>query len=170
VEGYLLDTSALTPLIDAGHNQHVAAVETIKLIGTSPIYVSVIAIAEMEYGFGLYEKSTGVMLPNADEMRAAARLYPRWEITHHTTSAYAELKAALAVHYLPNVTREFRKKYVEDWIDKFTGKALGVDDNDLWICAQARELNFVVVRGDKKMDVIRTADPLLKLILIGETV
>jgi predicted nucleic acid-binding protein len=124
----------------------------------------------MLYGFQLHEKSTGVMLPNAEKMMAAAKLYPQWDVTHHTASAYAELKAALAVYYLPNVTKQFRKKYVEDWICKFTGKALTVDDNDLWICAQARELNFVVVRGDKKMDMIRAADPLLKLILIGETV
>jgi predicted nucleic acid-binding protein len=170
VEGYLLDTSALTPLIDEGHNQHTAAMTTIKSIGTSPVYVSAIAIAEMVYGFRLYEKSTGAMLPNAEKMKDAAKSYPKLEITHHTESAYAELKATLAVYYLPNVTREFRKKYVEDWINKFTGKALGVDDNDLWICSQARETNFVVVRGDKKMDVIKTADPLLKLMLIGETI
>jgi predicted nucleic acid-binding protein len=170
VEGYLLDTSALTPLIDEGHSQHVAATTTIKSIGAAPIYVSVIALAEMQYGFRLYEKSTGIALPNAEKMTAAAKLYPQLDVTHHTASEYADLKSALAVYYLPNVTREFRKKYIEDWIDKFTGKALGVDDNDLWICAQARETNFVVVRGDKKMDVIKKADPSVKLVLIGDLV
>jgi len=170
VEGYLLDTSTLTPLVDEGHKQHLDARTTIASIGTAPIYVSVIALAEMMYGLRLYEKSTGSVLPNATKMIDAAKLYPRWNVTHHTASAYAELKAALAVYYLPHVTRKFRKRYVQDWIDRFTGKALGVDDNDLWICAQARELNFVVVRGDKKMDVIRKADPSLRLLLIGETV
>jgi tRNA(fMet)-specific endonuclease VapC len=170
VEGYLLDTSALTPLIDEGHNQHAAAMTTIKSIGRAPVYVSSIAIAEMMYGFRLYEKSTGVMLPNAEKMKNAAKSYAKLEITQHTESAYAELKATLAAYYLPKVTREFRKKYVEDWINKFTGKVLGVDDNDLWICSQARETNFVVVRGDKKMDVIKSADPALKLMLIGETI
>ncbi len=109
------------------------------------------------------------MLPDADKMMAAAKSYPQWDVTRHTASVYAELKAAVAVYHLPKVTKQFRKKYVEDWISKFTGKALLVDDNDLWICAQARELNFVLVRGDK-MDVIRAADPLLKLLLIGDTV
>jgi tRNA(fMet)-specific endonuclease VapC len=170
VEGYLLDTSALTPLIDEGHIQHVAATTTITSIGTAPIYVSALSFAEMLYGLRLYEKSTGIMLPNAGKMIAAAKSYPQLDVTHHTASEYAELKAALAVHYLPKVTRVFRKKYVEDWIDKFTGKTLGVDDNDLWICAQAREVNFVVVRGDKKMDVIQKADPSVKLMLISETI
>jgi predicted nucleic acid-binding protein len=168
VEGYLLDTSALTPLVDESHLQHVAASTTIAALGAAPIYVSTIALAEMVYGLRLYEKANQVTLPNADKMIAAAQTRPRWDVTHHTASAYAQLKADLASYYLPNVTREFRKKYVEDWINKFTCKALGVDDNDLWICAQARELNFVVVRGDKKMGVIGKADPLLKLLLIGE--
>jgi tRNA(fMet)-specific endonuclease VapC len=66
--------------------------------------------------------------------------------------------------------REFRKKFAEDWINQFTGKTIGVDDNDLWICAQALEMNFVLVRGDKKMQVMQQADPLLKLMLIGETI
>jgi tRNA(fMet)-specific endonuclease VapC len=95
-----------------------------------------------------------------------ARRFPQWEITQHTEPEYAELKSILAVYYLPNVTRRFRKRRVEDWIDQFTGKPLGVDDNDLWICAQARETNFTVIRGDKKMDVIRNADPTVRLLPI----
>ena len=122
MEAYLLDTSVLSPAVDAGHNQHTAAITTIKSIGTAPIYVSVLALAELIYGFELYKKSTGSVLPDADKMLAAAVLWPPLEVTHHTAAVYAELKAALAVHCLPNVTREFRKKYAEDWINQFTGE------------------------------------------------
>jgi predicted nucleic acid-binding protein len=165
VEAYLLDTSALTPLVDTGHTKHQAATTLITGLGAAPIYVSAIALAEMQYGFRLYEKSTSTLLPSAKQMMTAAQNFPRLDILHHTAAAYAELKATLATHYLPKVTKEFRKKYVEDWIDQFTGKALMVDDNDLWICAQALEMNFVVVAGDK-MERIRAAEPKLKFLQI----
>ena len=65
MEGHLLDTSALTPIVDVGHNQYGSRVTTIKIIGNYPIYVSAIAFAEMQYGFQLYEKLTGIMPPDA---------------------------------------------------------------------------------------------------------
>ena len=120
----------------------------------------------MRYGIQLYEMSTGASLPNAAAMIASAQQFPRMDIARHTATEYAELKSILAVHYMPNVTKQFRKRYVEDWIDKFTGKALRVDDNDLWICAQARETNLTVIAGDRRMEVVRRADPTVKLHII----
>lgn len=166
MEAYLLDTSALTPLVDVGHNKHNAAVATIASLASSPIYVSAIALAEMLYGIQLYEKSKGTTLPNATTMMSKAQRYPRLDISQHTALAYAELKSTLAQHYLHDTTRTFRKKYIEDWVDQFTGKALAVDDNDLWVCAQAREMNFVVLARDK-MERIRQADKKLKFLLIA---
>jgi tRNA(fMet)-specific endonuclease VapC len=87
-------------------------------------------------------------------------------VEHHTADEYAQLKSNLAVYYLPNQTKQFRTKYIEDWIDQFTGKALGIDDNDLWICAQARELNLTVI-ADDKMNRIKGADPLVKILPIA---
>jgi len=166
VEAYLLDTSALTPLVNEGHLKHQAARAIIDKLGSAPIYVSVIALAEMLYGFGLYKKFEGSVLPNADGMMSKALGYPCLGISNHTASAYAELKSTLAKHYLPTPKKEFRKRHVEDWVDQFTGKTLAVDDNDIWVCAQAREMNFVVVAGDK-MERIRKGDPLLKFLLIA---
>lgn len=166
MESYLLDTSALSPLVDPGHPQHTVARAVVAALGTAPIYVSDIALAEMRYGIQLYEMATGVSLPNAAAMITSAQQFPRMEVTRHTLSEYAELKSILAVHYLPNVTRQFRRRHVEDWIDRFTGKALHVDDNDLWICAQARESNLTVITGDRRIAVIRRADPSVKLLII----
>jgi len=166
MEAYLLDTSALTPLVDVGHLKHLDTSAKIASLGSVPIYVSVIALAEMQYGFSLYEKFTGSLLPDADKMMKKTQSYPRLDISNHTATVYAELKSALAKYYLPTSKREFRKKHVEDWVNQFTGKPLAVDDNDIWVCAQAREMNFVVVAGDK-MERIRQADPLLKHLLIA---
>lgn len=166
MESYLLDTSALSPLVDPGHAQHTVARAVVAALGTAPIYVSDVALAEMRYGIQLYEMATGVSLANAAAMIASAQQFPRMEVTRHTLTEYAELKSILAIYYLPNVTKQFRRRYVEDWIDKFTGKALHVDDNDLWICTQARETNLTVITGDRRMEVINKADPSVKLLII----
>jgi len=166
VEAYLLDTSALTPLVDEGHKKHNAASEKIAGLGSAPVYVSVISLAEMQYGFFLYEKFTGSSLPSADKMMRRAEAHPRLDISNHTASAYANLKSTLAKYYLPTPAKEFRKRHVEEWVDQFTGKPLAVDDNDIWVCAQAIEMNFVVVASDK-MERIRKAAPQLKHLLIA---
>jgi tRNA(fMet)-specific endonuclease VapC len=166
VDSFLLDTSALSPLVDDEHGQHLPAIASIAALGGCPIYVSVIALAELRFGIYLHESAKGRRLRNADELISKAEQYPRLEVTTHTLHEYAKLKSALAIYYLPNVTRNFRKRWVEDWIDQFTDKRLRVDDNDLWICAQALDVNFTVIRGDKKMDVIKSAEQRLKLHLI----
>jgi predicted nucleic acid-binding protein len=165
VEGYLLDTSALTPYVDGGHAKHEAARTLIDGLGTAPVFVSVIALAEMQFGFSLHKRFTDSFLPDADKMMQKAQSYPRLDISNHTATAYANLKAALAKQYLPTPKREFRKKHVWDWVDQITGKPLAIDDNDIWVCAQAREMNLVLIAGDK-MERIKAADPLLKHLLI----
>jgi predicted nucleic acid-binding protein len=166
VPGYLLDTSVLSPLVDSGHARHAAARAAVAALGTSPIYVSAIALAEMMYGIRLHEMATGSRLLNATAMIASALLYPQMDVTRHTATEYAELKSLLAIYYLPKVTRQFRRRWIEEWIDRFTGRALHIDDNDLWICAQGRENNLIVIVGDRRMGVIRTADPTVNLLIV----
>jgi tRNA(fMet)-specific endonuclease VapC len=165
VESYLLDTSALTPLIDISHSKHSAAKTLIQSLNDAPIYVSAISLAEMMYGLAVYERTQGTKLPNADKMLSDAKSFPLLDVERHASAEYAALKATIATHYLPNVTKQHRTKYVEDWIDKFTGKVLGIDDNDLWICAQACEMNFTLI-ADDKMNRIKKAEPKLKIISI----
>jgi tRNA(fMet)-specific endonuclease VapC len=166
VDSDLLDTSVLSPLVDPGHPKHASARASIGNLGGAPVYVSVLALAELQYGIRLHEMSTGRALQGASKMIADAHKYPRQDVSLHTAKEYAELKSSLAAHYLPNVTRQFRNTYVEDWLDKFTCKAIHIHDNDLWICAQAREMNFVILCGDKKMDKISKVDPRVRLQII----
>ena len=100
-------------------------------------------------------------MPNAAQMLNDALNYPQLWVEHHTAIEYASLRATIAVHYLPKVTKQFRLKRIEDWVDQFTGKKLGVDENDLWICTQAIEMNFTLI-ADDKMNQIKRAEPKLK--------
>jgi predicted nucleic acid-binding protein len=44
-----------------------------------------------------------------------------------------------------------------------TDQTLQIGEKDLWICAQARERNLILVTADEKMDRIRQADPTVRL-------
>lgn len=98
VETYLLDTSALSPLIDPTHAKHVLAEKLILNLNNAPIYVSVLALAEMMYGLMLYEKAHGAKLPNADHIVREALRFPRLDVEKHTAAEYASLKSTVAQH------------------------------------------------------------------------
>ena len=88
------------------------------------------------------------------------------EVTRHTSAAYAELKAHLAGKYLIKALTKDRPRWVEDWIDRATGKKLQIDENDLWICAQAKERNLTVVTADRRMNRISNADRDVRLHMV----
>ena len=110
MDSFLLDTSALSPLVDDEHRQHSSAIASIAALGSCPIYVSVIALAELRFGIYLHEMATGRRLRNADELISKAEQFPRLEVTTHTLHEYAKLKSTLAIYYLPKVTRNFRRR------------------------------------------------------------
>ena len=76
-----------------------------------------------------------------------ARKYPVIDVNHHVSMTYAELKTDLAKQYLPNASKRRRPRWLEDWVDKTTGRKLGIDENDLWMCAQAKDRQLVIDYG-----------------------
>lgn len=88
------------------------------------------------------------------------------DVTRYTADEYAILKANLATTYLAKVFRRDRPRWLENWVDKATGQALQVDENDLWMCAQARERNLVLITADAKMERISKADSSVRLRII----
>ena len=109
--------------------------------------MSVITLAEISFGHRLFESSTAQVSPWLRGIVQEANRHAALEVTRHTAHEYAVLKAALATTYLAKVLRRERPRWVENWIDKATGQALQVDENDLWICAQARERDLTF--GDR---------------------
>jgi predicted nucleic acid-binding protein len=69
----------------------------------------------------------------------------------------------LAKLYLAKAFGRGRPRWLENWVDRATGQTLRVDENDLWICSQAREHNLVMTTGDKKINRIHRADPLVRV-------
>ena len=159
MDAYLFDTNVLSRSLNPRHKHHE---ETMQFLATIPEenskFVSVVAVAELEFGINL---ASLLKLGEGNEFRTKlieAASHSPLDIGPHTASVYAELKAKVAHKYLPNVLRnERRPKYVEEWKDKVTGHRLGIDENDLWMCAQAKERGLVFVTADKPIQRIADA-------------
>ena len=160
MDGYLLDTCAISALLDAQHPDHAvmrAAVEAIE--EGAPRYVSCITLAEIRFGALLDEAATGKTSPRTTQILKELRSCPVLEVTQHTADEYGVLRTNIALTYLKKFVRANRPRWIENWKDRATGERLQVDENDLWICAQARERNLVLITTDGRMvDVIGKAD------------
>ncbi len=167
MDGYLLDTTTLSIYLYPTHQFHDEKKEALDALpADAPRYISVVALAELMFGVNLAEAIGRGDLPALRRMIERARDYAVLDLSHHTAAAYAALKAGLATRYLANVLRRDRPRYVEDWVYKATGKALSVDENDLWMCAQAKERDLILVTADARMKRIEDADPDVRLLII----
>jgi hypothetical protein len=64
LDGYLLETSTLSALLDPGHVNHATTRATVESFDSSALkYVSVIAIGELVFGLRLIEAFTGSSPP-----------------------------------------------------------------------------------------------------------
>lgn len=168
MDWYLIETSALSALLDARNPKHVIVKNEISQLDTrAHKYVSSIGLAELIFGVRLHQAVKGIPLSNASKLIADAQKYPILNVTRHTSAEYAELKALLATTYLKDALSKERRRWIEDWVNAATGKQLHIDENDLWMCAQAREKNLVLVTADEKMEaVVAAADHKTRFLLL----
>lgn len=167
MNAYLLDTTVLSIYLDPMHPQHTEKGQSLaELPADAPRFVSAVALAELSFGTRLASTLGKGNLPALEAMIAQAKSHAVLDITHHTAAAYADLKARVAQKYLAKVLRKDRPKYIEEWVDKATGKKLGIDENDLWMCAQAKERDLVLVTADARMRRIPDADTEVQLLIV----
>lgn len=171
MDGYLLDTCAISALVDAQHPSHAAVRAAVEAIEQgAPRYVSCVTLAEIRFGALVDEASTGKTSPRTAQLLKDLQVCPVLEITRHTAREYGELRTGIALAYLAKYLRANRPRWIENWKDRVTGERLQIDENDVWICAQARERNLVLITTDKKMvEVIAKADSAVcfKLVTVG---
>ena len=148
MDGYLLDTNILTYLFDPSDKRHAAAQERLSALPPdAPIYVSAVTLGEIEYGhrcegsedtdkqqqFNTFLKGT---CPQVLDVRGSTRL------------PYGGLRAKLFDRYAPAGLRR-KGLRPEQLVDPVTSKELGIQENDLWLAAQAMEYNLILVSNDK---------------------
>lgn len=167
MNAYLFDTTVLSIYLDPTHPLHAEKNQSLNALpADAPRFVSAVALAELAFGMRLAAVIGKGNLPELDAILAEARTYAVLDLTYHTATAYADLKAQVAQKYLAKVLRKDRPKYIEDWVDKTTGKKLGIDENDLWMCAQAKERDMIFVTADARMKRIPDADNEVRILTV----
>lgn len=142
--GYLLDTNILSYLgYPAGDPCRQRVEERLAALEKDAVVcMSAVSWGEFEYGWRCCK--TGHI--REDDRKEMARFYTL-KISKETGSAYAELKTRLFDKFSPKDNRG--KRRVEQLVVPATGLSLGVDENDVWITAQAIEHKLILVSHDK---------------------
>ena len=168
MRGYLLDTSVISACLDEDHPRHDEIRQAVEqLDSVDPQYLSAISLAETALGLRMVEAFKSTATERLKEVVRKARRREALPITRHTAMVYAGLKAKLAKCYLQRASTQGRPRWVEDWVDKATGKKLQVDENDLWMCAQAKERDLIFVTADRKMHKrVSKADPSVRFLIV----
>lgn len=148
LDGYLIDTQTLCYWIDSLDPRFSRISATIdSLPADAPLYMSTITLGEIRYGQQL--DPSGVGPRRAAFEKSIQDLLPRFlEITRHTAEPYGRIRASLANRFAPKEGWN-KKRRAEQMTDPLTGMYLGIDENDLWIVAQAVERRLVLVTADK---------------------
>lgn len=81
------------------------------------------------------------------------------EITRATAEYYGELKAELFNRFPPRT----KTRFVDGCYDHVSGREIGVDENDVWLAAQAIEHNLILVSNDKMKNIKTAAGESLKV-------
>ena len=162
MRGYLLDTSVLSTYYHEQHKHHaITKAELDRLPSATPQFVSVISLAEIEFGIRLAELQGAKTLAELRDRLERIRAHARMPITHHTSQAYAYLRSQLASRV--NVARKGRPRWLEDWVDAASGQKLQIDENDLWIAAQAFERDLTVLTLDGDFRAFSAVEPALRI-------
>ncbi len=147
--GYLIDTQTISYWFDgkSGGYPSVQAAAEARRSDDVPLYISAISLGEIQYGHAVHP--TGAGLVRESFLEFVREKFPQvLRVSRHTAEPYGRIRAILFEMFGPK-SRKGKKKRAEELCDPATGRELGIDENDLWIVAQAAERNLVLVTHDK---------------------
>jgi len=161
MNGYLLDTCVISSLLNPLKANHGRVREAIDCLAESDIfYISVITLAELQFGIELGILQGHKEIKSLNSIINQAQRRPILEVTRHTAKEYGLIKALVASKYLEKALRkEGRPRWPEEWIDKASGKKLQIDENDLWLTAQACDRNLTLLTNESHLDRIQVVVP-----------
>jgi tRNA(fMet)-specific endonuclease VapC len=167
MDAYLLDTNAASSLWDVRHPDHVKIRAFLTKHHTSLIYISVIALAEVEYGLKL---SPRMDQNEKDDIRKEMSQLPNiLDLDRHTAEPYSILRAKLFSKFAQKDRRgRLKEKRPEELIDHTTGKELGIQENDLWLASLAMQYNLTLVTADNMAHIMEISNSLEDPITIAK--
>ena len=159
MDGYLLDTNAASVLWDVRHPDYNKIRSFLAGHSRSPIWISIIVLAEVEYGLKIApKKDEGRQKDVRNEM---SKFFEILDLDKHTVSSYSDLRAELFKTYSPKDRRgRLTAKWPEDLVDRTSAKELGVQENDIWIAAQAIQYNLILVTEDQMSPLVEVSNSL----------
>lgn len=153
---YLLDTNILSYWYNDRCPQHKRVVAHVEAVCQGDpqtpyiprLFISAVTVGEIVYGHRYATK------PNASEQKKYREFVHQQcpeslDIDSHVSEYYGELKAWLMNKFAPKTMRT-RAKRLGQLEDPATTEKLGVQENDVWIAAQAMTLNLVLVTNDSR--------------------
>jgi tRNA(fMet)-specific endonuclease VapC len=155
LNGYLLDTNIVGHYF-CEHPNVIARVDSLP--DDAVVVVSAITLGEIAFG---HEVTVTTDQATRDECALwinsefpVARVLP---IRRTTRTHYGMMKSRLFRTFPPISVKQ---NHPECCIDRVTGIALGIDENDLWIAAQAVEHNLILVTNDEMGRIVEVSDEL----------
>jgi len=153
---YLLDTNILRYWYDTDCPEHenvLGRIEAVCVLDPETqyvprLFVSVVTMGEIEYGHRRTPK------PNVSKQReymtfVRERCPEPLDILTHVAEYYGVLKAWLMNKFSP-LTMRTKAARLRQLVDPATTEELGVQENDVWIAAQAMTFDLVLVTHDHK--------------------
>lgn len=118
--------------------------------------ISIITLGEIDYGYNVMKKKER---SREREFRSFISKKNPWipEIDKHVAKEYGKLRADLFERYAPENKKRKGLRPCQ-LIDPVTSLELGIQENDLWIAAQAISRNLTLVTNDNKGGMKRIRD------------
>ena len=159
MDGYLFDTNAVSALWNARHPEHNTVKTFFARVSQSPVWLSTVVLGEIEYGIKITPE---IDIDSRDQVRREMSKHPFiLDIDKHTIGPYSDLRAELFKKFSPRDRRgRLTVKWPEDLIDRTSAKELGIQENDIWIAAQAIQYNLILVTDDYMQRLVEISENL----------
>ncbi len=148
MDSYLLDTNILFAMVGERREYHDSVWNHRSRCGAgTALYISAVTLGEFDLGICLAGRQRSTARKDIADFMGNNGIQIL-SISKHTAECYGALKGRLVERYRSGTIRN-RVKFPESWIDPESGSAIGIDECDLWICANALERNLVLVTHDQ---------------------
>lgn len=162
-DGYLLDNNIISILARPNDPRYPGVSTNFELIKQGPIFLPVIAIAEIEFGMTLSGASNEAQ---KKALRGFFAGYPsHLPVDDNTVEPYSLIRAQLWRSYgTPKKKRQgYKEKTPEALIDRVSGSSLGIDERDLLIASIAVQYNLILATNDQNQGMKRIEEAARKL-------
>ena len=153
---YLLGTNILRYWYDDRCLQHAKVIARVQAVCRPDpekqyiprLFVSVVTMGEIEYGHR-YAPAPNVSEQSKYHAFVREQCPEPLEVITHAAEHYGVMKAWLMNNFSPKTMRSGAAR-LKQLIGPATTEELGVQENDVWIAAQAMTFNLVLVTHDHK--------------------